>query len=123
MEASTSIGKPDGTRSCGAGMSDDRLTEKLAAQILGWKAAPGRFIKPGGGWTPRWKFAPLRRIEDAFELLDIAASTYTLTANKNGGFTTEVRVDGRMGQASGKSKARTITLALAQAIGLEVPQE
>lgn len=101
-------------------MNDDRLTEKLASVVLGWKTAPGRFIKPGRGWTPRWHFAPFTKIEDAFLLLDRVASDYTLAADKGGGFRAEVRVGGRVGQASGESRARTITMALAHALGLEV---
>src|SRR5258708_28407361 len=102
-------------------MNDDRLTEKLAAQVLGWKAAPGRFIKSGGSWTPSWRFAPLTNLEQAFDLLDRAASTYTIS-NKVGCFDAEVRVGGRVGKASGKLKARTITLALAHARGPQPPQ-
>jgi len=73
-------------------MNDDRLTEKLAATVLGWKTAPGRFIKPDRGWTPRWQFAPFTRIEDAFLLLDRAASHFTVIVDKGEGFCAEVRV-------------------------------
>jgi hypothetical protein len=101
-------------------MNDDRLTECLAVQVMGWRTAPGRFIKAGRAWTPSWKFAPLTNLEDVFTLLDAAASTYTLRTVTGGMFEAEVRVGGRVGNASGKAKARTITLALARAVGLEV---
>ncbi len=104
-------------------MNDDRLTESLAVKVLGWRTAPGRFIKSDRAWTPSWRFAPLTNLEQAFDLLDHAASSYTISTNKEGGFEAEVRVGGRTGKASGKPKARTITLALANALGLELPDE
>lgn len=105
-------------------MNEDRLTERLASEILGWRTAPGRFIKPGRGWTPRWNFSPFTKIEDAFLLLDRSGSNYTLTAKSDDGFCAEVRVSERIGTAAGRahegSKSRVITLALARALGLEV---
>jgi hypothetical protein len=103
-------------------MNDDRLTECLAVRIMGWRSASGRYIKAGKAWTPRWKFAPLTKLEDAFSLLDAAASSYTLRSAPDGTFEAEVRLGGRVGNASGKAKARTITLALARAVSLEVAQ-
>jgi hypothetical protein len=104
-------------------MNDDRLTEKLAAQILGWKATPDRFIKADRAWTPIWRFAPLTNLEDAFDLLDASDSAYTLATIAGGSFEAEVRLGGRIGKASGEPKARTITIALARALGLELPDE
>jgi hypothetical protein len=104
-------------------MSDDRLTERLVSQVLGWKVAPDRFLKSGRSWIPRWRFAPLTNLEHALQLLDRAASTYTLTGVAGGIFTAEVRVRGRMGKAAGLSKAKTISLALAQALELGLPDE
>jgi hypothetical protein len=101
-------------------MDDDRLTEKLAGEVFGWRAAPDRFLKGGRGWMPRWRFAPLERLEDAFQLLDRASDDYTLTANTGSTFSASVRVGERTGTASGRHKARTITLAVAQALGLVV---
>jgi hypothetical protein len=100
-------------------VNDDRLTEKLAAVVLGWKTAPGRFIKPDRGWTPRWSFAPFTKVEDAFLLLDRASSHYSLTTNKRLGFCAEVHVGVRIGKAAGEPKARALTLALTRALGLE----
>jgi len=104
-------------------MSDERLTEKLAAHVLGWKAAPGRFIKPNRAWTPSWRFAPLTNLEDAFALLDSSGSDYTLATNTDRCFEAEVRLGGRVGKATGEPKARAITIALAHALGLDVPDE
>lgn len=104
-------------------MNDDRLTERLVAQVLGWKVAPGRFIKSDRAWTPSWKFAPLKNLAHAFELLDNAASSYRVAKNVAGNFEAQVRLGRRTGKASGQSKARTITMALARALGLELPSE
>ena len=49
-------------------MNDDRLTEKVAALVLGWKATPDRFIKAGRSWIPRWRFRPFVEFADAFRL-------------------------------------------------------
>jgi hypothetical protein len=105
----------------GVTISDQELTAGLAKEVMGWKVAPDRFIKPGRSWVPRWRFAPLKRLEDAFEVLDRAKSDYKLTVIDGGSFTAEVRVGGRIGKTSGEPKARTITIALAHALGLEVP--
>ena len=97
-------------------MDDDRLTEKLAANVFGWKLAPDRFIKSGRSWIPRWRFSPLERLEDAFGLLERVATSYRLEVCDGGVFTVEVRVGSKIGKASGEPKARTITLAVAAAL-------
>ena len=102
------------------GFDDQRLTEELAARVLGWRLAPGRYIKSGRCWIPRWRFQPLVELDDAFKLLDGAAHFYILKSDRSGAFSAEVSVGRNTGKASGKSKARTITLALAHALGLEV---
>ena len=101
-------------------MNDDRLTERLAAEVFGWRTAPGRFIKSERSWTPRHRFAPLTRLDDAFQLVDRVATACKLTMIKGGGFAAEVQVGTRVGKATGEPKARTLTTALARALGLEV---
>jgi hypothetical protein len=101
-------------------MSDSRLIEALAVRVMNWKVAPDRFLKGGRGWMPRWRFAPLERLEDAFVLLSRGADEFTLTS-RDGIFTAEVHAGGRKGSASGEPKARTISLALARAVGIETP--
>jgi hypothetical protein len=66
-----------------------------------------------------WKFAPLANLTQAFELLDVSECTYTLRIDEDGVFEAEVRLCGQVGQASGEPKARTITLALARALGID----
>ena len=100
-------------------MSDDRLIEKLAVHVLGWRPAVGRFLKPGRSWLPKSRFNPCSRLEHAFFLLDRSGGTYTLSVDEHGAFTAEVRIGGRVGKVSGKPKARAITLAIAKALNLE----
>jgi hypothetical protein len=102
-------------------MNDDRLTEKLAAQILGWKATPDRFIKSGRSWIPRWRFRPLAELADAFRLLDHAGARYTLTRN-NSTFAAEVQIGSCRGKAVGAGKARTICIALGRALQMEIDE-
>jgi hypothetical protein len=100
--------------------SEARLTEELAARIMGWKIAPDRFIKFGRNWIPRWRFRPFQELADAFQLLDRVADCFSLTGTTKMGFIAVVQVGDRRGKASGKQIARTITTALARAVGLEV---
>jgi hypothetical protein len=99
---------------------DARVTAELASRVLGWKVAADRFIKPGRSWTPRSRFKPFTRLEDAFLLLEHARSTWILSIRADRVFTAKVRVYGRVGQATGEPKARTITRALCQALAIEV---
>lgn len=100
-------------------MNDDRLTDQLALRVMGWKVAPDRFVKSGRSWIPRWRFRPLEELADAFQLLDCAADHYILKRDGRS-FTAEIRTGSCRATASGELKARTITLAVARALGLEV---
>jgi hypothetical protein len=99
----------------------EQLPAALAQRVLGWTVAPERFLTGRRGWIPRWHFQPLKRVEDAFKLLDAAATGFTLTLSGDQVFTALVRVGSNTGSATGESKAATITVALARAIGLDVP--
>jgi hypothetical protein len=100
-------------------VNDDRLTDELVCRVMGWRVAPGRFIKAGQSWTPRHRFAPLIRLDDAFQLLDRVATGCKLTMVKGGRFVAEVQVGTHVGKASGERKARTVTLALARALEVD----
>ncbi len=102
-------------------MTDERLTDELALRVMGWKPAPDRFVKSGRSWIPRWRFRPLTELSHAFRLLDQAADHYTLTRN-NSTFAAEVQIQSCRGKAVGEHKARTITVAVARALRLEVDQ-
>ena len=100
-----------------------QLTDVLAERVMGWRLAPVTYIKSDRGWIPKWRFQPLVRIEDAFQLLEAATNSYRLEAREDGTFTAEIYTGTRSGMASGPSKARTITHALAFALQIEFPNE
>jgi hypothetical protein len=101
-------------------MTDQQLTRELALRVMGWKMAPGRFIKPRGSWTSISQFKPLNRIEDAIQLLEHSGAKYRLIADGRGAFAADVRVGSRKGKASGSAEARVLTIALAVALGIRV---
>ncbi len=97
-----------------------RLTEALALQVFGWRSAPGRFLKPGRGWVAKSRFNPFERIEHAVQLLDQASERYILSCTHGRvSFSAEVTIGARTGSARGELKARTITVAIARALGME----
>ena len=98
-------------------MTDERLTDELAAHILGWRPAPDRYVKPGRSWIPRSKFRPLADIRDALRLADGLTKDYSLLAN-SGGFIAEVRHAGRIGRATARNQARAVSVAVAKVIGI-----
>jgi len=100
-------------------VTDQRLTDELATRVLGWKPSSDRFVKPGRGWLPRWRFRPLEEITDALRLLDAATQHYILKSD-GPTFTADVEINSRRGKASGRCKAKTISVAVARAMGLEV---
>jgi hypothetical protein len=104
-------------------MTSDELTGILVQRVLGWRVAPGRFLKQGRQWTPSWRFQPLRRLQNALELIEKAQGEYRLAKGADGTFTAEVSVGNRRGSASAQSEAATITVALARALGIDVPDE
>jgi hypothetical protein len=102
-------------------VGNEQFTGLLAECILGWKACPDRFIKSGRTWIRRNGFRPLSRLEDAFFLLRHATGDYKLTS-VDGRFTAKVRIGTRTGRATGEPEAKTICLAIGQALGIEAPQ-
>ena len=101
-------------------MNEASLTLDLAELVMGWGATPDRLIKSGRSWIPQWRFQPLEELADAFQLLDQAANRYSLSKDRNGVFSARVQIAGRCGKASGELRVRTITIAVARALGLEV---
>lgn len=99
-------------------LKDAKLAGRLAELIMGWKLTRDRFIKPDGGWSPRWRFRPCDDVADAFALLDRATDKFSLVKERDV-FTAEVHIEDRLGKAVGEHKARTITTAIARALGVE----
>jgi hypothetical protein len=100
-------------------MTDQRLTDELALRGMGWRPGSDRYLKSGRSWIPRWRFQPLATLSDALDLLEQAAEKYTLSGGHFGQFTAEVQIGSCTGTISGESKARTIALAVAQALGID----
>jgi hypothetical protein len=101
----------------------EQLTATLAERVMGWRVGPDRFIKGARRWTPRWHFQPLRRLENARQLLEKTDGKYTFSRAADGSFSASVSIGDRVGTASGHSEAATITVALARAIGIDVADE
>ncbi len=103
-------------------VNDDTFTAQLAQVVMGWRTAPGRFLKAGRGWTPQWKFQPLKSLKDALDLLEKAAPQHlTLDGDEKTGVRVKVRIAGVTGEAHGQSKPRAICYAVARAVGITVP--
>jgi hypothetical protein len=85
---------------------------------MGWRVAPGRYLKSGRVWIPQWRFQPLHELADAFQLLDRVADSFSVTSRSPKVVIANVKVGSRCGKASGAQIARTITIALARAMGL-----
>jgi hypothetical protein len=98
----------------------DRLTDELARRVMRWRPVPGRYIKAGRSWIPRRRFQPLANLDHAFQLLDTAAATYSITFAAAGGFSAQVQIGDRRGSALGEPKALAITIALCRALGMDV---
>lgn len=102
-------------------MTEERLTALLAQRVMGWTVGPDRFMMGNRGWTPRWRFQPAEKLDDAFRLLEEAApQEYSICGDDKGSIHVWVRIDGSAGEARGTSKPLTITRAIARAVGIEV---
>jgi hypothetical protein len=97
---------------------ESRLADKLAERIFAWRPAPDRYLKPEGGWVARSRFRPFDDVRDALRLAGKLTRRYSLRSTPDG-FTVEVNHGGRVGRATDKSQARAITLAVADAIGVD----
>lgn len=100
-------------------MTPAQLEALLAERLLGWRAAPDRFLFGKRQWIPRWRFQPLRRMEQTLELLQKAGARFTITRADGGTVAAEVTVAGNAGRASARSEAAAVALALARAIGIQ----
>jgi hypothetical protein len=101
-------------------MTPPELTGLLAKQVMRWTVAPDRYLMENRRWIPAWRFQPMKRLEDAFRLLDAAdTEEYSITARRDSALTVRVQIGGIVGEASDSCKARAITHAVARAIGLE----
>jgi hypothetical protein len=104
-------------------VTSDRLTAVLAERVMHWGVAPDRFLVGNRRWMPAWRFQPLNNLDDAFKLLEETGGTLRLSFTADRCFAAKVRVGRRTGDAHGKSPAAVVTLAVAIAIGIELPEE
>ena len=102
-------------------MSKDRLTALLAERVMGWSAAPDRFLVGNRRWISRWRFQPEQNLRDAFRLLEEAKPEhYSMGSEKGGVFWVRVEIAGVVGEARHASKPRAVTFAVARALGIDV---
>jgi hypothetical protein len=102
-------------------VTDERLTDFLAERVMGWTVGPDRFMTGQRGWMPRWRFQPLERVPDAMRLLEAAASKrYDFRTEDDGLLLVRVKIAGNTGRARDRSKARALTLAIANALRIDV---
>ena len=99
-------------------ITDEHLTASLATRVMRWRVGPERFMTGDRGWLPRSQFQPLKRTADAFKLLENSCAVFTLTKSANGKFAARVQIGEAVGIAAGEPKARTISLAIAAALGI-----
>ena len=104
-------------------MTDARLTQELAARIFGWRPGPGRYLTGDRRWISASRFRPLNIAADALMLLDQAADDYTLVGGRRGPFKAHVRIGARAVDVTGTQRARTISVAVARALGINVEAE
>jgi hypothetical protein len=104
-------------------MTNDQFTALLAERVMGWSVAPDRFLTGKRGWIPRWKFRPTECLADAFRLLEAAKPRqYTMHCGEDGLFTVQIQLGKAKGDACDSSKPRSISYAIARAVGLEERQ-
>ena len=88
---------------------------------MGWGVAPDRYMTGNRSWMPRWRFQPMHKLEDAFDLLEHAKPEfYSMRSADNGTFSVKVQIKCRVGEATRESKPLAITLAVARALGMKV---
>jgi|HubBroStandDraft_1064217.scaffolds.fasta_scaffold83683_2 hypothetical protein len=104
-------------------VTDQGLTDELARRVMHWKPGLGRFLKSGRQWISRWRFQPLSNIDHAFQLLNAGAGSLVLRTAKDGSYLAQVKLEQRTGCASSPSVATSISVAMARALGLDVPDE
>ena len=100
-------------------MTCNQLTSLLAELVMGWRVAPDRFLVGNRRWITLSRFRPFDRVQDALRLLSAAATEFSLTQTADGLFTAKVRIGDRVGTASGAFDARTITMAVVRARGID----
>jgi hypothetical protein len=99
----------------------ERLNGELARRLMGWGVAADRFLKDGRRWMPRWRFQPTKNLENAIALLEAAnPAECSIVRHRHGDWSVTLMIGENTGKAQDGSQPRAITLAVAQALGLDV---
>lgn len=102
-------------------MTDAQLTATLAVKVMGWVAKPDRYMTGSRGWLPRWRFQPMKNLENAISLLEASApDECSIVRHQGTNWAVTISIGDHLGRAQDHSQARAITLAVAQAVGLDV---
>jgi hypothetical protein len=102
-------------------MTNDNLSAWLAEWIMRWTVGRDRFLMDGRRWIPRWRFQPTKNLENALALLDAAdADECSIIRRRGSDWSVTIIIGDGTGKAQDPSQARAITLAVAQAVGLDV---
>src|SRR5690349_16601373 len=102
-------------------MTSDQLAAVLAARVMGWTVAPDRFLMGKRSWIPRWRFQPWKCLENALDLLDAAKpDRCSMVRDRGFDWSVTIAIGDSLGSAQDPSPARAITLAVAQAVGVDV---
>jgi hypothetical protein len=101
----------------------DTATAALAERVMGWRAAPDRFLKSNRVWIPRWRFQPFSNAADALTLLDAAKpDEYAIQSSNGAQIKVSVRIGGRIGTAAAATMQEAIATAVARAVGVTLAQ-
>src|SRR4051794_6909280 len=100
-------------------MRAEALASLLAQRVMRWDVAADRFLMGERRWSPRWRFQPTEKLEDAFRLLDAADPIEYRIDGGGGTLRVRVRIGRTVGEAQSDSRARAITYAIARAIGID----
>lgn len=99
-------------------MTDRGLPDQLAFTILGWRPGVDRYLRTGREWIKREHFQPCSDDRSAFRLLDAVTDDYSIRSTPGKGVTVVIRRGSRTATVFEASRARAITLGLAQIFDL-----
>jgi hypothetical protein len=99
----------------------EEFTTLLAVHVMGWEIGPDRYLMGRRRWSPRWRFQPLKRLEDAFRVLNAAnPDEYTIHVSRGDGCSVRVRLGRKTVEHHDASQPRAISLAIAAVMDLDV---
>ncbi len=100
--------------------TNSEITNLLAQRVMRWRLGPDRFLLGDRRWLARWRFQPMEKLDDAFQLLEKAdPSEFLMRGDDEGNITVKVTIGGKSGRAVRKSKPEAISFAVAAAIGID----